>query len=186
MKSLKSSLKEKITFLKLKSGDPEAFGYFYDKYVTQIYRFILIKVSNKQIAEDLTQDVFLKTWQHLIDQKQVSHFRAFIYRVARNIIIDYYRQSNNESLPLEYAGNVEEINISATKLEVSLDAETLLQYLHKLRSEYQEILIFRYLEDMSIEEIAHILQKDKNNVRVTLHRAINKFKEIIKQSTQER
>ena len=184
MKSLKSNLKEKIVFLKLKSGDPEAFGFFYDKYVTQIYRFILIKVSDKQIAEDLTQDVFLKTWQHLVDQKKVSHFRAFIYQIARNIVIDYYRQVDRQSLPLEYADDIAAVDTVSAKLEVNLDAESLLKYLHKIKEEYQEILIFRYIEDMSIDEIARILQKDKNNVRVTLHRAINKFKEIINQQIQ--
>ena len=59
MKSISSNLKEKIAFLRLKGGDSEAFAFFYDHYVKQIYRFISLKVANRQIAEDLTQDVFL-------------------------------------------------------------------------------------------------------------------------------
>lgn len=180
MQSLKSNLKEKIFFLRLKSGDAEAFGFFYDKYVKQIYRFIFIKVSHKQIAEDLTQDVFLKIWQHLVDQKDVTNFRAFIFRIARNTVVDHYRKTNTQSLPLEYAGQVKDEEITTDKIEVTLDVESLLASLRQLKAEYQEILILRYLEEMTIEEIAQVLQKDKNNVRVILHRAISKLKEISK------
>ena len=179
MKSLKTSLKEKIAFLKLKSGDPEAFSFFYDQYVKQIYRFIILKVSDNQVAEDLTQDVFLKTWQHLVDQKNVSHFRAFVYRVARNVVIDYYRQTKRQTLPLEQVSDENLAIEGLAKLETSLDAENLLKYLHKLKAEYQEILMLRYVEDLTFEEIAEVLQKDKNNVRVILHRALNKLKQII-------
>jgi RNA polymerase sigma-70 factor, ECF subfamily len=184
MKSLKSNLKEKIAFLKLKSGDPEAFSFFYDRYVKQIYRFIIIKVSDNQVAEDLTQDVFLKTWQHLVDQKNVSHFRAFVYRVARNVVNDYYRQSDRRAIPLEYVADENLVSEYLEKLEVTLDAENLLRYLHKLKAEYQEILILRYVEDLSFEEIAEVLRKDKNNIRVTLHRALNKLKKIISEDIE--
>lgn len=179
MKSLKSNLKEKISFLKLKSGDSEAFGFFYDQYVGQIYRFIMIKVSNQQVAEDLTQDVFLKTWQHLVDQKTLTHFRAFIFRVARNAVIDHYRQSGKQDLSLEYIEETPAEEISDKQLEIKIEAEQLLSVLQKLKSEYQEILLLRFVEDMSFDEIAEILQKDKNNVRVTLHRALAKLKQLV-------
>ena len=154
MKGLKSNLKEKIAFLKLKNGDPEAFSFFYDKYVKQIYRFILLKVSNPQIAEDLTQDVFLKTWQHLVDQKNLSHFRAFIYRIARNIVIDYYRQSNRQPLPID---EMPEENLPTEKIEdldISLDVENIKKHLERLKPAYQEILILRYIEDLTFKKIA--------------------------------
>jgi RNA polymerase sigma-70 factor (ECF subfamily) len=179
MKGLKSNLKEKIAFLKLKNGDPEAFGFFYDKYVKQIYRFILLKVSNTQVAEDLTQDVFLKTWQHLVDQKSLSHFRAFIYRIARNIVIDYYRQNNRQALPIDEMPEDILPTDKVVDLDSSLDVENIKKYLAKIKPQYQEILILRYIEDLTFEEISEILQKDKNNVRVLLHRALNKLKELI-------
>ncbi len=179
MQSIKSNLKEKISFLRLKSGDVEAFGFFYDKYVKQIYRFILIKVSNKEVAEDLTQEVFLKTWQHLVDQKSLSNFRAFIFRIAHNIVVDHYRKLNIQSLPLDSADEVEEEVVFVDKIELALDTEGLIKYLRQLKPEYQEALVLRYVEELSLDEIAEVLQKDKNNVRVILHRAINKLKTII-------
>ena len=179
MKGLKSNLKEKIAFLKLKNGDPEAFGFFYDKYVKQIYRFILLKVSSSQVAEDLTQDVFLKTWQHLVDQKNLSHFRAFIYRIARNIVIDYYRQNSRQTLSIDEMPEDILPTEKIVDLDNSLDVANIKKYLARLKPQYQEILVLRYIEDLTFEEISEVLQKDKNNVRVLLHRALNKLKEII-------
>lgn len=179
MKSLKSNLKEKIYFLKLKSGDSEAFGFFYDQYVGQIYRFIMMKVSDVQVAQDLTQDVFLKIWQHFVDQKKMIDFRAFIFRVARNVVIDYYRQNNKSNLPLEQAEEVADEGLVLDKqLAIKLEADSLLQILQTLKPEYQEILTLRFVEEMSFDEIAEILQKDKNNIRVTLHRALSKLKQL--------
>ncbi len=179
MKSLKSNLQERIAFLKLKSGDSEAFVFFYDRYVTNIYRFVLIKVSDKQLAEDLTQDIFLKTWQHLVDKKHIKSFQAFVFRIARNTVVDHYRKSNRQELPLDYA--LETIGLfddSTKKIDKTLDVETLLKQLKKLKPEYQEVLILRYVEDLPMDDIAEIMEKDKKTIRVTLHRAINKLKSI--------
>ncbi|MCD4761001.1 RNA polymerase sigma factor [bacterium] len=177
MKSIRSNLQERIAFLKLKSGDSDAFAFFYDKYVSRIYRFVLIKVSNKQVAEDLTQDIFLKVWQYLVDKKHVKSFQAFVFRIARNTVIDYYRQSDRQELPLEYL--TESIDMSddlAAALDQSFDSAAMLIEIKKLKIEYQEILLLRYMEDLSIDDIAQVIQKDKNNVRVTLHRAMDRLK----------
>ena len=179
MRSLKGNLQEKIVFLKLKSGDSDAFAFFYDKYVTNIYRFVLIKVSNKQVAEDLTQDIFLKTWQHLVDKRNVKSFQAFIFRVARNRVIDHYRQSNKQELPLEYVPEIIDMSDNIEKdLDKAIDKDKLLQKIQQLKPTYQEVLLLRYLEDLSIDDIARVIQKDKNNVRVIIHRALNKLKQI--------
>ena len=179
MRSLKGNLQEKIVFLKLKSGDSDAFAFFYDKYVTNIYRFVLIRVSSKQVAEDLTQDTFLKTWQHIVDKKNVKSFQAFIFRVARNTVIDYYRQSNRQELPLEYVPEIVDMSDNIERdLDQSIDKDKLLQKIRQLKPIYQEVLLLRYLEDLSIDDIARVIQKDKNNVRVIIHRALNKLKQI--------
>jgi RNA polymerase sigma-70 factor, ECF subfamily len=180
MKSIKSNLQERIAFLKLKSGDSDAFAFFYDKYVKSIYRFVYMKVGNKQVAEDITQDVFLKIWQHLVDKKNVKSFQAFIFRIARNTVVDHYRSSKQE-LPLDYMPeSVEIVEESILKADKNMDATILLKEIASLKSEYQEVLLLRYVEDMSIDDMAHVLSKDKNNIRVTIHRAISKLKTITK------
>ncbi|MCK9641781.1 MAG: RNA polymerase sigma factor [Prolixibacteraceae bacterium] len=180
MYSLKDSLQEKIQLLKLKNGDSEAFAFFYDQYMTRVYRFVYMRVSDKAVAQDLTQDIFLKTWQHLVDKKEIQNFAAFIFRVARNAIIDYYRLSRRQELPLEYADETEDpyTDQKTSSIDKEIDLQALLELLKKMKSEYQEVLILRYVEDLSIDDIAQIMQKDKNNIRVLLHRALNKLKSL--------
>ena len=180
MQSIKSNLQERIAFLKLRSGDSDAFAFFYDKYVKSIYRFVYIKVGNKQVAEDLTQDIFLKIWQHLVDKKNVRSFQAFIFRIARNTVVDHYRSAKQE-LPLEYMPeSVEIIEETVIVADKNIDANILLKEITKLKPEYQEVLMLRYIEDMSMDDIAHVMDKDKNNIRVTIHRALAKLKAITK------
>lgn len=182
MKSLKSSLQERIVFLRLKAGDSNAFVFFYDKYVKNIYRFVLIKVSNKEVAEDLTQDIFLKIWQHLVDKKNIDNFRAFIFRIARNSVIDYYRKNNRQELPLDFlTEDLEQSPVDHSQIiHKSLDLQKLWQDLKKLKPEYQEVIYLRYVEDLSITAIAQIVEMEKSAVRVLLHRATSKLKEITK------
>tara|TARA_B100001964_G_C13967511_1_gene480415 strand:+ start:47 stop:586 length:540 start_codon:yes stop_codon:yes gene_type:complete len=175
---VKSNLQEKVAFLKLKSGNTEAYGYFYDKYVKKVYSFILFKVSDKEIAQDLTQDVFLRTWQHIVDKKELKSFQAFIFSVSRNIVIDHYRQSKKQTIDIDNIPEIEDKNVNINEsLDKSIDLSKLLNNIYTLKSEYQEVLLLYYVQDLSISDIAEILQKKKNNVRVIIHRAINKLKE---------
>jgi len=175
---VKSNLQEKVAFLKLKSGNTEAYGYFYDKYVKKVYSFVLFKVSDKEIAQDLTQDIFLRTWQHIVDKKELKSFQAFIFSVARNIVIDHYRQSKKQTIDIDNIPEIEDKNVNINEsLDKSIDLSKLLNNIYTLKSEYQEVLLLYYVQDLSIGDIAEILQKKNNNVRVIIHRAINKLKE---------
>ncbi|MBT4850347.1 RNA polymerase sigma factor [Candidatus Parcubacteria bacterium] len=180
MKDIKGSLQDKIVFIKLKSGDSDAFAFFYDKYVKNIYRFVLIKVSDKRVAEDITQEVFLKTWQHLVDKRNIKSFPAFIFRIARNTVIDHYRRSDRQELPLEYAPEEDkDSGTIITDLDKSIDMDVLLKEIRNLKSEYQEVLLLRYVEDLSIDDVSQIMQKEKNNIRVLTHRALSRLKKNI-------
>ena len=99
-------------------------------------------------------------------------------------MIDHYRQNKVQDLPLEDFAEKEELSdeTMTDKIDFNIDTEKLLHYLQKLKPEYQEVLLLRYVEDLSFEEISEIFQKDKANVRVLLHRAMTKLKEIINNS----
>ena len=96
-----AKFKDQILIAECLAGDEEAFGQLYDKYVDPIYRFILLRVSNPDEARDLTSEVFLKSWQYLSSaEKTVDNFKALVYRVARNLVIDFYRSQKNSALAL--------------------------------------------------------------------------------------
>ena len=83
---MKRLVKEKVLLYKVQiKKDPEAFGELYDFYIEPIYRFVFFKLSNKEDAEDITSEVFLKSWNYLIEtENKINNFRQLIYTIARN------------------------------------------------------------------------------------------------------
>lgn len=182
------SLKEQYLFLKLRATrDPEVFGKLYDIYVDQIYRFIYFKVGRKEEAEDLTGDVFLKTWQYIneMGSEVIDNLRAFLYQTARNAVIDFYRSRDQRefvALPEEDDEKptmeiVDEKQDLVEKIELASDLEEVKKALQKIREEYREVIILRFVEEMSVKETAEILGKSEGAVRVLLHRAVAALKE---------
>ncbi|HLD31557.1 MAG TPA: RNA polymerase sigma factor [Patescibacteria group bacterium] len=163
--------------------DQEAFGRLYDLYVEKIYRFVFFKIQNKEETEDITSDIFLKAWTYLLENpsREVHSFSGLVYRIARNAVVDYYRSKvKNKEQALETAEALGEIDIRYANFEIDQEMEKVLAHLKRLKQEYQEVLMLRYVEDLEISEIAEIINKSKTNVRVILFRAIRKLKEIMK------
>ena len=165
------------------AGDEQAFGKLYDKYVDEIYRFVVMRVRSSHEAQDLVAEVFLKTWQYISSQKnQIKDFRAFLYRIARNLVIDYYRASKKEYTTFE-EGQLEKIIDSGIDLESDAqnkdDLRIIFSVMDQLPEDHRELLSLRYIQDLSIKEIAEIQGKKSGTVRVALHRAIKQVKTLI-------
>jgi len=162
--------------------DPEAFGKIYDLYADQIFRFIRFKVNTDETAQDITSDVFLKVWQYIQEsEKKIENFNALIYRVARNNVVDYYRKKSREyhlSASDQLENIIEDRENLIEKVDQEIDMEQIESKLKLLKEEYREVIILRYIEELSISEIAEILDKTKSNVRVLIHRALKTLKEI--------
>lgn len=172
---------EKLLLYRLQSEhDPESFVALYDRYVAQIYRFVFFKVKSKEEAEDVTSDVFLKAWQYCQENREIGSFSGLLYRIARNCIIDLYRRTSArpEAVALEVDMDVVDQNNYQQNTENKLDAAAVLESLHKLKQEYQEVLTLRFIDGLEIDEIATIVGKGQINVRVTLHRALKRLKDI--------
>jgi RNA polymerase sigma-70 factor (ECF subfamily) len=175
-------LKEKYLFLQAKNKDSDAYSQVYDLYAERIYRFIFFKVNKKEEAQDLTSEVFLKVWQYIIDGKQIKNLNAFFYQVARNLVIDYYRKSSQKDIPIDEPGNIAQERFAIDhleKIEDKIQFEKIEIKLTELKDEYREVIILRYIEGLSMIEIADIIGKKKGNVRVILYRALNTLKELM-------
>ncbi|PJB15478.1 hypothetical protein CO116_03625 [Candidatus Falkowbacteria bacterium CG_4_9_14_3_um_filter_38_19] len=181
-------IKEKILYSRIKNKDRQAFVKAYDLYVDQIYRFIYFKVGNKEEAEDLSSAVFLKIWSYLQENNIIDSktLRPLLYKIARNIIIDHYRKINqreNVSLDktMEQGGLIDVKQDIAQRAEVMSDLMVIETKLPELKEEYREVIIMRYINELSIKEIAEILDKSKGNVRVLIYRALSTLKELMNQ-----
>lgn len=175
-------LKERALLFRVRTKkDKEAFGQLYDLYVEKIYRFTYFKISNKEEAEDLVSEVFLKTWNYLMEntEKEIESFSGLIYRIARNGIIDFYRRRARQN---EVSLENQTIEIAdegqKQKVETEYEAEKIMALIKKMKQDYQEVLILKYVEELSVSEIAQIVNRTRTGVRVTLHRAMKKLKEL--------
>lgn len=167
-------------------GGKEAFARLYDHYLPRIYRFVLLKVNNKAEAEDLTHEVFMNSWQNLKTYTPREFpFSSWLYRIARNEVIDFYRtHKSNIRLDLIEESNLgvdEEENLNLD-LDQAIDLEGVKKLIQYLKPEQQDVIIMRFIEDLSHEEISAALNKSTGAVRLIQHRAINALKELIKKN----
>jgi len=181
---MRQKIREKILLLKIRiKKDPVAFGELYDLYVEKIYRFVFFKINNREEPEDITSEVFLKVWNYLIEnrEKEIESFTGLIYRIARNLIIDFYRQrARKQECSLDSVVLLVDDGNYA-KVEIDQEVEKIMLVIKRMKQEYQEVILLRFVEDLSTSEISTILDKSKTNVRVILHRATKKLQELLEE-----
>jgi len=172
---------------KAKKGEAEAFGLLYDHYVAAIYRFILLKVSHESDAEDLTHQVFLQAWQNIRSYRSKGlAFSSWLYRIAANKVIDYYR-TKKKYVDIENVAEENLIDPSPSpqkKIEKDLNLSLIKKALKKLEPDQQNVLIMRFINDLSHQEIAQALNKSLGAIRVIQHRALKKLKELLYEQNQ--
>src|SRR3989344_2359406 len=154
----------------------ERFSKIYDEHITAIYRFCYLKIGSRDVAEDLSSEVFLRFWKQL-SSSRIDNDRAFLYGIARNVIADHYRKRQIPTVSLE--GNVLDIadeSDVADMASVRSDMEQVRKALAELNDEYQNLVIWRYLDELSISEIAQIEDKSEEGVRVEIGRAIKQLR----------
>lgn len=168
------SLAEKLLVARLKLKDTEAFAELYDGYVDRMYRFIYFKVDTAETAQDLVSQTFLNVWQHALEGKlkATQSFQALLYTTARHVVIDHYRKHKPTAELTEAVQVVDESADPAAAVDAQLDRSAIEARLQNIKSEYQEVIVLHYLNDVSIKEIATIINKKPGTVRVTLHRAL--------------
>jgi len=181
---MSGSLDDKFLIASSIAGDEESFGRIYDKYVDEIFRFILMRTKTKEDAQDITSETFLKTWQYVSSEnRQIDNVRALLYRVGRNLVIDYYRKTGKEVNSFD-EDQLEKLVDESIDLEEKVskkdDIKKVFSLLHNLSEESREIMLMRYAQDLSISEIAKALGKKKGTIRVALHRAVKQIKSILK------
>lgn len=170
--------------LQAQKGDSAAFGKLYDNFAESIYRYVFFRVSNQQDAADLTETVFLKAWEnlHQYNKKDENNlFSAWIFRIAHNLVIDHYRlgkqiQELTEDYIDERTGHH-----PIDKAEQALSSDNLKRGLAGLKENYRQIIVLKYINDLSNEEIANVLKKNEGSVRILQFRALKALKNILEE-----
>lgn len=155
-----------------KSGNSEAFARLYDAYIARVYRYIYFRVTEAVTAEDLTSQVFLKAWESL-DRYEMgsSPFVAWLYTIARNLVIDYYR-TKKESVSLEDVHTLRSHETPVEEVESRFDLQAMRDALQFLTDEQQQVLVLKFIAGLPNENIARIMNKREGAVRALQMRAL--------------
>jgi RNA polymerase sigma-70 factor, ECF subfamily len=166
------------------ASEPEAFDGLYLLFADRIYRYLLARLADVEAAEDVTTQVFIrlieKIGMYRIGPKDnVAIFSAWLYRLAYNKMVDVIRSQKRANLvELERAEDLPERPF-LDDIDARLDFEAILEKLTVLNEPQREVIVLRFVEEMSIAETAQIMQKSEGAVKALQHRALESLRRYL-------
>lgn len=150
----------------------------YDAHADAIFRHCYFKTGERELAQDMTQDVFLKTWSYMQHQHPILNMRAFLYRLADNLVIDWYRKHKPQSLDVLLDAGFELVETDS-KIEEQAEISHSLAKLRGLGADDQKLITLRFVEGLSPGEIAEVLGESENTVSVRIHRTMKRLRALL-------
>ena len=167
------------------ANDPVAFDGLYLLYADRIYRFLLARLGDVELTEEVVSLVFLQLLEK-IDRYDIGPkdnatiFSAWFYRLAHNKMIDVLRKlKRTRHLSIEHAENVAEHHSMLETLEARIDFERLLSTLQMLNDQQRQVIVLRFLEGLSIAETAQVLQKSEGAIKALQHRSLENLRNFL-------
>ena len=159
--------------------DQSAFAALYERHVERVFRHVHYMVPDRVDAEDITQDVFVKAW------KSIQHYRwtgapfvSWLIAIARNAIVDHYRASKNLR-HFEPTDDADSRPDPALSMELKMGGLEVREAVMKLKGDKQKVILMRFIDGFSYEEVARALRKSEGAVRVIQYRALRELREIL-------
>jgi RNA polymerase sigma-70 factor, ECF subfamily len=168
-----------VLVLKAQKGNQEAFAELYDVFIDPIYRYVYYRVNQADV-EDVVENIFLKIWENVrkYRRQKNTRFSSWIFRIAHNMVIDYYRSNKvheYDELDLNLVDHNREHN-PIRKTQDSLNQRDLKAALTKVKKQYRDILIYKFINEFSNKEISQILKKSEGSLRILQFRALRALK----------
>lgn len=167
---------------KVMRGDAEAFAAVYDRYAPALFRHLSYRTPNKETAEDLLSKTFLRVWEYVRSGKKIVYLKQFLYTTAQNALVDYYRRKNSSDILAEDMTEYDrpdENDRTVLMLDRDFDKARLAEALAKIKPEFRDVLVMRFIDELEIHEVASALEITPNAVYVRVHRALKALKEVI-------
>jgi RNA polymerase sigma-70 factor (ECF subfamily) len=152
----------------------------YDSYEESLLRRSFYKVSNRELANDLVQTTFLKTWEYMKKGGRIDSMKAFLFHVLNDLIIDEYRKKKAISLDVIAEKGFQIPIDDSDKINRIMDGEKAINLIPLLDMKYRKVITMRYLKDMSLKEIALATHQSNNTVAVQIHRGVEKLANLFR------
>jgi len=150
---------------------------YYEQFKNKIFVYFLYRVNfNREVAEDLSSEVFLKALKSFEDFEQSRSFQSWIYTIAHNHLVNYYRVAHRE---VELTENISSPPSDIKKVELNYELNLILKKINSLDKSDREILLMRFVDELSNTEIAELLGKDEGAVRTKISRSLAKLRELL-------
>ncbi|OGM97678.1 MAG: hypothetical protein A2735_03710 [Candidatus Yanofskybacteria bacterium RIFCSPHIGHO2_01_FULL_41_21] len=162
----------------MKPGIEEQFLAVHDAYADALFRHCYFRIYDRELAKDLVQETFCRTWIYLSQGKEIENIRAFLYRILHNVIVDEIRRKKTLSLDKLMEEGFSPEDEHASNLEQRLVAKGIVQKLKLLDESYRNIVQMRFIDDLSPKEISAVLGVSENVVSVRIHRGMNKLRQL--------
>lgn len=156
------------------------FNEAYENYSDAIFRFCFFKVSDREKAYDLAQETFVRLWNYVREgEQEVDNVRAFLYKIARNLVIDEYRKKDTSSLDALQESGFDVRFEGQEEIETNVNAREAIEAMYELDDIYREVALLRFVEGLPPKDISEMLSVSENVVSVRLNRAVKKLRVIL-------
>lgn len=176
---------DEVTLINLARTDPEAFGVLYERYVERIYNYVFFRVGNSTDAEDLTSKVFFKALKSIGSYKHMGlPFSAWIYRIAHNLVANYHRdRMRGREISIENLSLPDTSRLAAPeqKMSQNQDHEFLLRIINDLSPQKKELILLKFGQNLSNEEISYIFGKTEGAIKSLYHRTLLELRDRVKE-----
>ncbi|MBI2634634.1 sigma-70 family RNA polymerase sigma factor [Candidatus Peregrinibacteria bacterium] len=166
-----------VLVINAQEGDRDAFSRIYDLMVEPVYKYVYYRVNVSDV-EDIVENIFLRVWEHLRQYKPQKSFSAWVFRIAHNMIVDYYRASRDRDV-LVLDPHVPDENRQHNPIKNTQDAlhgDVLRKAIAILKKPYRDIIIYKFINELSNKEIADIMGKNEGSLRILQFRALKALK----------
>ena len=154
------------------------FETLFNQYSDAIFRHLQYRLGDRERAKELTQEVFMRTWQHLATGKHIEYEKAFLYKIANNLFINEIRTDKTKTSleQLEEVHGVEAVSTLSSPEKIAEEQELQI-FIQSLSPPYRDVLIYRYIDDMTVKDIAKLLGEKETNISMRLKRATEKLRQ---------
>ncbi len=179
--SKRDLIQERELIVRAKQGDSDAVGALYERFHLGIFRYLYYRSGDSHAADDLTSEVFLRMIHALSSFRlRDSAFQAWLYQIARNVLIDHFRKANTRN-HVQLEENIMEGNetIRSRPVERALNSITLQKALDQLSEEQHDVIVMRFVSGMPIGEVAQALNRSEDAVKALQRRALSNLRDVL-------
>lgn len=169
----------------MQTPNKEQFLAAYNQHADAVFRRCLFKTSDRETARDLSQEAWTRTWDYLVDGKEINNIKAFVFRVANNLIKDHYKKKKATAMGDMTDFDPQRIVDSLENIEAKARTQEVLRSLDEMKPADRDVLTLSMVEGFGPQEIAEIKDERENTISVRLHRARKRLRDRLKSTNND-